>query len=316
MSGSITIELKSTLKGHKGAVTALACSASKPDLLISGSRDKTLLTWKVETTSEAQPEAIFPVKSLHGHSHFVSDLVLSADAKFAISSSWDHTLRLWDLDKMESVRRFVGHEGDVLSVAFSQDNTKIISGSRDKTIRLWNTLGKCIAAVKNDCHTEWVSCVRFVPNSKGNKIVSGGWDKLVKTWTLDQTCKLESTITHHNGFINTIAFSPDGSIMATAGKDGVIGMWSLNNGTGLYEFLYDIQVGCIIYQLVFAENPEHYTLLAATEQGVAIVKDKDIIGFQKTSPVMSVTLSATRDTFFTGHANSEIKMWKISPKAN
>ncbi|ELP85653.1 receptor for activated protein kinase C, putative [Entamoeba invadens IP1] len=315
MSG-VTISLKSTLNGHKGAVTTLATSTARPDLLVSGSRDKTLLVWNVDTTSEAQPESITPQRSLHGHSHFISDLVLSSDGKFAITSSWDQSLRLWDLEKFESTKRFVGHEGDVLSVAFSQDNTKIISGSRDKTIRLWNTLGKCIATVKNDSHTEWVSCVRFVPNSKGNKIVSGGWDKLVKTWTLDQTCKLESTITHHNGFINTIAFSPDGSIMATAGKDGVIAMWSLNNGTGLYEFLYDIQVGCIIYQLVFAENPEHYTLIAATEQGVAVVKDKDIISFQKTSIAYSVTLSATRDTFFTGHADNSIKMWKITTKAN
>jgi guanine nucleotide-binding protein subunit beta-2-like 1 protein len=310
MSARLAFELKTTLEGHNGAVTSLAISATKPDTLVSGARDKTLMIWKVDTNSEAQEETIKPVKSLHGHSHFISDLVLSNDGQFAISSSWDHTLRLWDLNKMESVRRFVGHEGDVMSVDFSADNTKIISASRDKTIKLWNTLGKCVATAKNESHSEWVSCVRFVPNAK-TKFVSAGWDKQIKTWNLDQAFKLESTLVHHNGFINTVAFSPDGSIMATAGKDGVIAMWTYNNGTGLYEFLYDVAINCQIYQIVFAENPENYTLIAATELGIVAVKDREVKAWEKTSPCTSVILSATKDVIFTGHSDNKIRMWKV-----
>jgi len=315
MSAGLAFDLKTTLEGHNGAVTSLAISASKPDTLVSGSRDKTLMIWKVDTNSEAQQDKITPIKSLHGHSHFISDLVLSTDGQFAISSSWDHTLRLWDLNKMESVRRFVGHEADVMSVDFSADNTKILSAGRDKTIKLFIHLGNCVTTVKTDSHSEWFSCVRFVPNAKG-KFVSAGWDKQVKTWTLDQTFKLESTIVHHNGFINTIAFSPDGSIMATAGKDGVIAMWTLNNGTGLYEFLYDIAVNCQIYQIVFAQSPENYTLLAATELGLVAVKDKEIKAFEKTSPCTSIILSATKDVIFTGHADNKIRMWKVGVASN
>ena len=36
-------------------------------------------------------------KALKGHNHFVSDVVISSDGQFALSGSWDHTLRLWDL---------------------------------------------------------------------------------------------------------------------------------------------------------------------------------------------------------------------------
>lgn len=77
-------------------------------------------------------------------------------------------------------RRFVGHTKDVLSVAFSADNRQIVSGSRDRTIKLWNTLAQCKYTISEDCHQDWVSCVRFSPSSQNPLIVSAGWDKLVK----------------------------------------------------------------------------------------------------------------------------------------
>jgi WD40 repeat protein len=106
--------------------------------------------------------------------------VISSDGAYALSSSWDKTLRLWELSTGATTRRFVGHTNDVLSVSFSADNRQIVSGSRDRTIKLWNTLGDCKYTITDKGHTEWVSCVRFSPNPQNPVIVSAGWDKLVK----------------------------------------------------------------------------------------------------------------------------------------
>ena len=35
---------------------------------------------------------------------------------------------------------------------------------------------------QDEGHTEWVSCVRFSPNSSNPIIVSAGWDKIVKVF--------------------------------------------------------------------------------------------------------------------------------------
>jgi guanine nucleotide-binding protein subunit beta-2-like 1 protein len=105
--------------------------------------------------------------------------VISSDGAYALSASWDKTLRLWELSTGNTTRRFVGHTNDVLSVSFSADN-QIVSGSRDRTIKLWNTLGDCKYTITDKGHTEWVSCVRFSPNPQNPVIVSAGWDKLVK----------------------------------------------------------------------------------------------------------------------------------------
>ena len=110
----------------------------------------------------------------------ISFKVISSDGSYALSASWDKTLRLWELSTGVTTKRFVGHNNDVLSVSFSADNRQIVSGSRDRTIKLWNTLGDCKFTITEKGHTEWVSCVRFSPNPQNPVIVSAGWDKLVK----------------------------------------------------------------------------------------------------------------------------------------
>merc|ERR1712135_152657 len=89
-------------------------------------RDKTLIVWKL--TREENNYGV-PQKRLYGHSHFVSDVVLSSDGHFALSGSWDKTLRLWDLSAGKSTRRFEDHTKDVLSVAFSADDHQIVEHS-------------------------------------------------------------------------------------------------------------------------------------------------------------------------------------------
>jgi len=133
-----TLQLRGTLRGHNGWVTQITTNPKYPDMILSSSRDKSLIVWKL--TRDDVGNYGVPQKRLHGHGHFISDVVLSSDGHFALSGSWDKTLRLWDLSTGKTTRRFEDHTKDVLSVAFSADNRQIVSAARDKTIKLWNTL--------------------------------------------------------------------------------------------------------------------------------------------------------------------------------
>ncbi|KAF2595651.1 hypothetical protein F2Q68_00010162 [Brassica cretica] len=115
-----------------------------------------------------------------------------------------------------STRHFVGHMKDVLYVALFTDNRQIVFASCDGTIKLWNTLGECKYTISNqgEGHKQWVSCVRFSPNTLVPTIVSASWDHTVK-------------------------------VLGIGGKDGAILLWDLAEG----KKLYSLEAGSIIHSL-------------------------------------------------------------------
>jgi len=310
--------LRGFLKGHSGWVTSIASTPENPDMIISGSRDKSVIVWQL--THEEGNYGV-PRRALRGHSHFVEDVVISSDGQFALSGSWDNTLRLWDIQGGVTARCFVGHSKEVLSVAFSADNRQIVSGSRDRTIRLWNTLAKCKYTIEENCHTHWVSCVKFSPNTNNPVVVSGGWDKLVKVWDLT-TCQLLRDLPGHTGYLNAVTVSPDGSLCASGGRDGTAMLWDLNEG----KHLYSLEAGDIIYSLCF--SPNRYWLCAATAQAIKIwdLETKQVVadlgpkntegffGTAKPIPRVSCTSlawSADGRTLFAGYTDNLIRVWAV-----
>jgi len=270
----------------------------------------------------------YPKRMLTGHNHFVEDVVLSVDGLYALSASCDKSLCLWSLNTGKKKIRYVGHTADVLSVAFSANNRQIVSGSRDKTIRLWNTLGELKYTIEG-AHSEWVSCVHFVPPpptpltpspdyvAPPPTIVSAGWDKIVRVWDLS-TCKKVAELVGHTGYLNTVTVSPDGSLCASGGQDGTAMLWDLKDA----KRLYSLEAGDTIHSLVF--SPNRYWLCAATtscikiwdlESKVVVAElkpDFPVVGKKAQTPhCISLCWSADGATLFSGYTDNEIRVWAV-----
>jgi len=76
-----------------------------PKKIISGSRDKTILIWNVETN---YLEAL-----LGGHTGDVNSVCISPDGKKIISGSYDNTIRIWNLETIRQEAVLEGHTGTV-----------------------------------------------------------------------------------------------------------------------------------------------------------------------------------------------------------
>ena len=320
---SAQISLRGCLQGHNGWVTSIAASPVDANTLVSSSRDHTCLVWKLQAGEMIEDPSLVmscgtPLKSLQGHSHIVEEVSLSVDGQYALTASWDGTVRLWNVNTGKSEKTLSGHKKDVLSVCFSPDNRLIMSCGRDRTIKLWNTLGECQFTLDKESHNDWVTCVRFVPNMEEKpRIVSCGYDKLVKVWNLE-TMKVEYNLIGHSQVVNKVVVSPDGVLCASAGKDGCVIVWDLANGVENFRLTLEDPVTDLVfspanYWIAVATTNEIVLFDLETKERVASVKPEFPPRSAKALVPYCTSLCWSLDgaTLFAGYTDNVIRVWEV-----
>ncbi|KAK7314628.1 hypothetical protein VNO77_33155 [Canavalia gladiata] len=315
------------MRGHTNMVTAISTPHRCSNFILSSSRDKSIIIWRITRGNSTYG---VPYRILTGHSHFVNDVVLLSNDDCALSASWDGELRLWELATATTTCLFLGHTKDVLSVAICPENRKIVSASRDGTIKLWNTIGECKFTTDRAAggHSDWVTCVKFIPGASEQSVVSTSWDGTVKIWKLEKCgsewkMNMKHTLVGHDGYVEVVTVAPDGTLCASGGKDGTVLLWEVNEGVKLYEF----ESGSVVVALCF--SPTRYWLCVATVNNNIFILDlqsKQIVvelNLQVNNGSITHTIqpiycsslewSADGNTLFCGYTDGEIKVWEVSP---
>src|SRR6516225_2648486 len=126
------------------------------------------------------------MRTLQGHSDWVTCVAVSPDGERAISASLDGNLILWNVTSGKVEQKMRVHSGWWLAwvingVALEPSGELAVSASADKTIKLWDLkTGQCLHTLEG--HTNSVGVMALTPD--GRRAVSASEDKTIRLWDL------------------------------------------------------------------------------------------------------------------------------------
>ena len=160
---------------------------------------------------------------------------------------------LYDLRNQSLTPQLLAYEGGISTLEFRPDHPQILFGSDGGSIHLWQldpgAESGYVEQLYFNAHAGAVSALAF--NVDGSRFVSAGseayshlpgerkWAAIV--WDM-ATVAQQAILSGHQGLIRSIAYSPDGTSLATGADDGTLRFWDANSGASLSVLNLDAPV--------------------------------------------------------------------------
>jgi WD40 repeat protein len=179
--------------------------------LASASDDHTVKLWNVATRKE--------LATLNGHDSMASCVAYSKDGRLLATGSFDQKVKLWDTGTHAVLATLAGHDDRVRAVAFSRDG-RVVASSGHSTLRLWDAQSGSEQAVLCK-QQERIHGIAFSPTQDTLASVSN--DRSLILWDVHKRRPFAQARAADQ--LWTIAYAPDGALLATGGADGIPRFW-------------------------------------------------------------------------------------------
>lgn len=231
------------------------------DLIATGGNDKqgNLKIWEAASGKL--------LASVMAHQDAVLSVKFSDDQRWLMTTSYDNTAKLWNIENPEepkSTVTLVGHTWWVWDADFvpgfspSQDDSngektnRIVTVGHDEKAIVWeiSKQGKEAKPIIEFLeHQGPIYSVAYHP--AGTHLATGGYDRQILYWNPDEIKpfnfaaavkgekkepQLFSTFTGHTGPVRAVSFSFDGNLLISGAQDNAVKVWDLKSRRSMKTF--------------------------------------------------------------------------------
>jgi WD40 repeat protein len=269
--------------------------------VISASRDGTVRLIDRETG-----------KLVHCFAHPLAfSVAVSADGKRAISGGYgpNQTLRLWDLETGEEIRRYTAYQSSVYGLAFSPDSKQALFGALDQNAAMLLDLESGEIVKRFAGHTGWVVAIAL--SVDGKRSLSASHDTTVRVWDT-ATGREVTRFTGHSGLAGAVAISPDGTRAVSGSTERTIKVWDVETGKPIRQM--DVPFGSVGH-LVFSNDGRRIASANLNDLTVSLwdaETGQELYRYAgHTDQVRSVAISADGRFVASGGFDKTVRVWRV-----
>ncbi|MBN1993602.1 MAG: protein kinase [Anaerolineae bacterium] len=264
---------------------------------------------------------------LRGHTDDVTGIAFSPDGQTLASSSFDRSIILWDMNTRQALGEPIALPwSPVSNVAFSPDGQTLASVDITGAIILWDAetreqLGQLSVNLPPTGVNMAVQTMAFSPD--GQTLAVGKCKEVsadiacqkgeILLWDVESRQLRGESLTGHTNDISSVAFSPDGQILASGSWDNTIILWDVATGQPVGDPLtgHTNSVNSVAF------SPDRRILASGSADDTIILWDMETrqpIGEPLTGHedgVLNVAFSPDSKMLASGSSDKTIILWDV-----